>query len=78
MSLLVHQVAKLSGVSVDTVRRLERLGRISSERDDNGWRRFSPDVVPLIRRAYRKQDGALATLVRKLEPLSTPASKGSV
>ncbi len=54
MSLLVHQVAKLSGVSVDTVRRWERKGLLTSERDVNGWRRYSPDVVPLLRQAYRK------------------------
>ena len=59
MSLAVDQVAKLSGVSVDTVRRWERKVLFTSQRNVNGWRRYSPDVVPILRQAYRKVIGPL-------------------
>jgi DNA-binding transcriptional MerR regulator len=55
MSLLVHQVAKLSGVSVDTVRRWERKGLLTSERDVNGWRVYGPEAVDELRRLYRRE-----------------------
>lgn len=60
MSLLIHEVAKLSGVSIDTVRRWERLGRIASVRDVNNWRRFSPHVVEALRAAYLRQERTAA------------------
>jgi DNA-binding transcriptional MerR regulator len=55
MSLLVHQVAKLSGVSADTVRRWERKGLLTSERDVNGWRVYGPEAVEKLRRLYRRE-----------------------
>ena len=54
MSLLIHEVAAGAEVSKDTVRRAERRGLITSERDVNGWRRYAAEVVPILRQAYRK------------------------
>ena len=63
MSLLVHQVAKLSGVSVDTVRRWERKGLLTSERDVNGWRVYGPEAVEELRRLYRREGPRRAVAV---------------
>jgi len=54
MTLTVHEVAQLAGVSPDTVRRLERSGVIRAQRDGINWRRFSPEVVTVLRRRYGK------------------------
>jgi MerR-like DNA binding protein len=56
MSLLVHEVAKRAKVSNDTVRNADRRGLISSVRDVNGWRRFSPDVVDELKKLYVRSD----------------------
>jgi len=53
---LVSQVAKAVELHPDTVRRLERKGIISSKRDVNGWRRYSPEAVETIRRLYELSD----------------------
>ena len=52
MRLLVHEVAKRAKVSNDTVRNADRRGLISSVRDVNGWRRFSPNVVDELKKLY--------------------------
>lgn len=54
MSLLIHEVAQQVGVHVDTIRRLERRGIITSKRDVNGWRRYGPDVVETLKQFYLK------------------------
>ena len=56
MSLLVHEVAKRAKVSNDTVRNADRRGLISSVRDVNGWRRFSPNVVDELKKLYVRSD----------------------
>jgi DNA-binding transcriptional MerR regulator len=56
MSLLVHEVAKRAKVSNDTVRNADRRGLISSVRDVNGWRRFSPNVVDELKKLYGRGD----------------------
>ncbi len=55
-NLLTHQVAEGAGVAIATVKRAEKRGLISSQRDINGWRRFSPDVVDKLKKLYRKGD----------------------
>ena len=52
MALLIHQAAKAAGVHRDTVKRAEKRGLISSQRDVNGWRRYSPDVVDKLKKLY--------------------------
>src|SRR6185295_17555323 len=47
--LLVGDVARQTGVSVDTVRHYERKGILQNvRRDDSGYRRYAPDVVARI------------------------------
>jgi len=56
--LLISELAKAVGLHPETLRRLERKGLITSERDLNGWRRFDSDVAGKIRRLYAvKQPG---------------------
>ena len=52
MALLIHEAAKAAGVHRDTVKRAEKRGLISSARDVNGWRRYSPDVVDKLKKLY--------------------------
>ena len=54
MNFLVHEIARMSEVSADTVRKCDRKGLITSTRDGNGWRRFSLDVVQTLRERYAK------------------------
>ena len=50
--LTIAHVAKLAGVSRDTVKRCERLGLVASVRDRNNWRLFSHDAVQKLRDIY--------------------------
>ncbi len=61
MTLLVHEVAEKVGIHPETVKRLERRGVISSQRDINGWRRYGPEVVETLKRFYLKGQGATAS-----------------
>ena len=56
MSLLIHKVARGANVSIDTVKRAEKRGLISSQRDVNGWRRYSPDAVEKLKELYVQGD----------------------
>ena len=71
MGLLIHTVAKEANISVDTVRRLEKLGVISSKRDFNGWRRFSPDVIGKLKNLYASSDDQSEAGARAERPLRT-------
>ncbi|MEE9611337.1 MAG: MerR family transcriptional regulator [Desulfatiglandales bacterium] len=51
-NFLIGETAKKAGIHVNTVRRLERKGLISSYRDGNGWRRYSTETVEKIRNFY--------------------------
>jgi hypothetical protein len=57
MSLLIHEVAKQLGIHTATIKRAEKRGLISSQRDVNNWRRFAPDVVDKLKQLYVKDDG---------------------
>jgi DNA-binding transcriptional MerR regulator len=57
MSLLIHTVAKEANLSIETVKRAEKRGLISSQRDCNGWRRFAPDAVEKLKLLYGQGDG---------------------
>lgn len=50
--LLINEVAKAAGVHTDTVKRLDKQGLIKSQRDWNGWRRYAPETVGVIRNLY--------------------------
>ena len=56
MSLLVHEVAKKVKIHIDTIKRAEKRGLISPQRDVNGWRRYSPDVVDKLKKLYAVSD----------------------
>ena len=56
MGLLIHEVAREAKVHTATVRRAEKRGLISSQRDVNGWRRYSPDVVEKLKKLYVQGD----------------------
>jgi hypothetical protein len=53
--LQIKDVARASGLHETTIRDLDRRGVISSTRDSRGWRVFHPDVVPFLKRIYRKE-----------------------
>lgn len=49
--LTIAEAAALSGVSLDTLRRWERIGRLSAIRTAGGHRRYrEEDIIPLIQR----------------------------
>ena len=48
--LPIGQAARLLGVSVDTMRRLGRLGRIPEYRDHRGVRHYRRDDIEKLRR----------------------------
>ena len=52
MSLTVHEVAMKANVHIATVKRAEKRGLISSRRDINNWRRYSPDVIDKLKKLY--------------------------
>jgi DNA-binding transcriptional MerR regulator len=52
MSLLIHEVASEVKIHIDTIKRAEKRGFISPQRDVNGWRRFSPDLVAKLKKLY--------------------------
>lgn len=54
--LLISQVAKAVGLHPETIRRLERKGVMASRRDVNGWRRYSADVIPKLKKLYGNED----------------------
>jgi len=56
-NLLIGEVADGADLHVETVRRLEKRGVISSVRDINNWRRFSPEVIKKLRELYQRRDG---------------------
>ncbi len=56
MNLLIHEVAMAAKIHTATVKRAEKRGLISSQRDLNGWRRYSPDVVDKLRKLYAVDD----------------------
>lgn len=49
-SLPIGEAAQRLGLSVDTVRRLEREGKLKAERTKGGHRRFRPEVIETFRR----------------------------
>ena len=56
-NLLIGEVADGAELHVETVRRAEKRGLITSVRDINGWRRFSPEVIKKLRELYQRRDG---------------------
>jgi DNA-binding transcriptional MerR regulator len=56
MGLLIHEVATKANIHTATVRRAEKRGVITSQRDCNNWRRYSPDVVEKLKKLYVQND----------------------
>ena len=56
MSQLIHEVASELNLHIDTIKRAEKRGLISPQRDVNGWRRFSPAVVAKLKQLYAQSD----------------------
>ena len=54
--MLISELAERVGLHPETIRRLERRGLISSQRDINNWRRYSPEVVDQLKRLYVVSD----------------------
>ena len=52
MKLLISDVADAVPLSPQTIRRAERRGLITSERDVNGWRRYDPKVIAILKKLY--------------------------
>lgn len=63
-SLPIGEAAQRLGLSVDTVRRLEREGKLKAERTKGGHRRFRPEVIE----AFRRMQGALTRPVTRRGP----------
>ena len=56
--MLISELAEKVGLHPETLRRLERRGLISSKRDVNGWRHYSPETLQRIQELYQlKEDG---------------------
>jgi DNA-binding transcriptional MerR regulator len=56
MGLLLNEVAQATGLHRNTIRRLEARGIISSRRDVNNWRLYSPETVGILKRLYIRDD----------------------
>jgi DNA-binding transcriptional MerR regulator len=52
-ALRVGQMAQLTGLSTDTLRRFERKGLLVPGRSSNGYREYSPEAVQRIRLVQR-------------------------
>ncbi len=48
--LLVHEVAEILNCHVNTVRNLEKGGKLSSYRDYRGYRLFDPKDIELLKK----------------------------
>jgi DNA-binding transcriptional MerR regulator len=58
MGLLIHEVAMKANIHIATVKRAEKRGLISSQRDVNNWRRYAPETVETLKRLYVQNDDA--------------------
>ncbi len=50
--MLISEIAEKAGLHPETIRRLEKRGLISSKRDVNGWRNYSPEVLVKLKSLY--------------------------
>jgi len=51
--MLLSAAAKAVELHPNTLRKLEKKGLIKPSRDWNGWRRFSPEDLEMLRRLLR-------------------------
>ena len=56
--MLISELAKGVGLHPETIRRLERRGVITSRRDLNGWRTYSPETLEKLKRLYARDEEA--------------------
>jgi len=56
MSMLISELAAKVDLHPETIRRLEKRGLISPQRDLNGWRRYPAEAVERLKRLYAKSD----------------------
>jgi len=54
--MLISELAERVGLHPETIRRLERRGIITSQRDMNNWRHYSPDSVEKLKKLYAISD----------------------
>jgi DNA-binding transcriptional MerR regulator len=54
--MLISELAEKVGRHPETIRRLEKRGLISSTRDINNWRHYSPETVAQLRKLYAQTD----------------------
>jgi DNA-binding transcriptional MerR regulator len=52
-AMLLTKTATLVGLHPNTLRKLEKKGLIKPARDWNGWRRYSPEDIAVLRRLLR-------------------------
>lgn len=56
--LTIGETAKRLNLEVDTLRKLERAGKIRAARTEGGHRRFTEEEIDRFRRSRRKNRGA--------------------
>ena len=57
--MLIGELAEEVGLHPETIRRCERRGLISAERDRNGWRIYGREHAEALRRFYRRGQDAV-------------------
>lgn len=70
--LTIGQTAKRLGLEVDTVRKLERAGKLRAIRTRGGHRRFTEEEIDRFRRGRRKIARAKSRPVRRIETRQQP------
>jgi len=50
--MLISELAEKVGLHPETIRRLERRGIITSQRDINNWRHYPRETIDILRKRY--------------------------
>ena len=74
--LTIGAVAKQAGVAVGTLRYYESLGLIESERGDNGYRYYAPEMVHQVQ--FIKQAQTLGFSLEDIGEIMTGHQRGDV
>ena len=73
--LTIGETAKRLNLEVDTVRKLERIGKIRAVRTKGGHRRFTDEEIDRFRRNRRKKSGAKPKPAKRRGPGTRPATR---